>query len=81
MFVLRAAFWIPVVALLAPAEPEFGPTPDARAGDDVIASMQTQALEALARVKAEIAEQQQNRAAFAAAPQIAFPAEHALRSD
>jgi hypothetical protein len=80
MFVLRAAFWIPVVALLAPAEAEFGPTSPTPAGNDVIAEIQTQALEALARVKASIAEQRRDLATLPT-PEAPSPAEQALRSD
>ena len=80
MFVLRAVFWIPVVAILIPSEPDFGSPPGEFAGRDIFYSAQAKALDVLSRVKADIAAQRREESApLTATPE--FSAEPALRSD
>ena len=80
MIVLRAVFWIPVVALLAPSVPELGIPRGDNAGGDLIYSVQEKALQTLARVKADIQAQRRLEGAREVA-QTEFEPETALRSD
>lgn len=55
MFVLRAAFWFSVVALLMPREADGrAQEPSGQRDGAMISSLQSSALENLARVKAEL---------------------------
>lgn len=80
MFVLRAAFLIPVIALFAPAAADLGGSRGGNAGEDFISSVQATALETLSRVKADIAAQRRGESA-SEANLFTVHAEPALRSD
>jgi hypothetical protein len=56
MFLMRALFWIAVVAVLLPRTPEAG-APGAKPGEEVVGTFQAMALDALTRVRAELAAQ------------------------
>jgi len=53
MFVLRAAFWITVVAVLMPREPSLG-SESGTTGAAMLAAVQTSALASLSRVRANL---------------------------
>ena len=80
MSVLRAAFLIPVIALLAPAGSDTGLARGDLAGGDFLSSVREGTLEALTRVKADIAAQRRGEGPFEVTTVTAH-AEPALRSD
>ncbi len=53
MFVLRAAFWITVVAVLMPREPSLG-SESGTNGVAMLAAVQTSAMANLSRVRADL---------------------------